>query len=276
MTENAIEGHQRESRHTSGPLPGRNQHNAADMDSPATGLMARIRRPLRGDVSWNWVDVALFLVLAFLAVSVVGFFAVAGIPRLLAIFSFSDEARQAYASLLEEATFYATAIAVLLVVLRSRHGAGTGALGWRRVRWFWIPAAVVGGLVSFKVVDVAATWIQQLFPGAQNGQIPAVQQSFGHLLVVGLLVVSIIAPIAEETVFRGFIYAWMRRHLNVPFSAVLSGAFFALLHFQPIIFVPLLLLGVVLALIYEYSGSIVPGIIVHGVFNAIEIALILH
>jgi len=87
-------------------------------------------------------------------------------------------------------------------------------------------------------------------------------------------------PLAEETFFRGFVYGWMRRHLNVPAAAVLSGCFFAAAHVgwgtstEEILFLPLALLGC------SWHSSMstrltAPGAIVHGLFNLVETLQIL-
>jgi len=95
------------------------------------------------------------------------------------------------------------------------------------------------------------------------------------------VLLSVEVPLAEETFFRGFVYGWMRRQLNVPAAAVLSGCFFAAAHVgwgtssEEILFLPLALLGILLALLYEYSRSLLPGAVVHGIFNLVETLQIL-
>jgi membrane protease YdiL (CAAX protease family) len=57
------------------------------------------------------------------------------------------------------------------------------------------------------------------------------------------------------------------RHLAVLVSAV----FFAAAHLEPVALLPILLLGVVLAYTYEYTGSLVPGMMAHGVNNLVAL-----
>ena len=74
--------------------------------------------------------------------------------------------------------------------------------------------------------------------------------------------------------FRGVLYGWLRARLGVFFSIGLSAALFSLAHMIAQSFVPILILGVVLAIIFERSGSLWPGIMVHGIHNTAIIAVL--
>jgi hypothetical protein len=246
----------------------------------ASALLLPLRGRSRPDrpVPWDWTDVALFF-----AIFLTGLVILDGIleaPPLLRFGSAllggaSAEEKTAVGSLFLETVFYLLGIAVVLGLVLLRRGARAGELGWRRPGLIWIVLAIPAAGVAYLVVTGIGDLIQMLFPAAQNGQVPAVQGEYGHFVGLAIPAVSVVAPIVEETFFRGFIYGWMRRHLNIPAAAALSGCFFALVHFQPVIFLPLAVLGAGLALLYEYSGSLLPGMIVHGLFNLIEIVQIL-
>jgi membrane protease YdiL (CAAX protease family) len=175
---------------------------------------------------------------------------------------------------------YAFAMAVVAILVLGRRRASPRDLGWRMPRVRWIPIAVVSSLAALVVL----TWLLNVEAGlvhVQNAQVSTVQGEYGRQVGIALLLLSVVVPLAEETFFRGFVYGWMRRHLNVPAAAVLSGCFFAAAHVgwgtssEEILFLPLALLGVLLALLYEYSGSLLPGAIVHGIFNLVETLQIL-
>jgi len=235
---------------------------------------SRLERPRRDDVSWDWSDVLLvmlsWLVLAPLAVELADRLASALFRGL------APGARPAATGVLEGVAIYAVVLALIAGSAFLRRHSSWRALGWRRVRWLWIAVAVVVGVACFFVIGEIAGWVQQLlFPTQENGQVKVVRGQYGHSLAFALSTVSVIAPLAEETLFRGFVYGWMRKHLAIAPSTLLSAALFAGVHFEAVIFLPLLVLGAVLALLYEYSGSLLPGAIVHGIFNAIEIVRIL-
>jgi membrane protease YdiL (CAAX protease family) len=85
------------------------------------------------------------------------------------------------------------------------------------------------------------------------------------LLLVGGIVV---APVVEELFFRGFVFAGLRERYGWRKAGLISAGLFAVLHFQPLMVVPILLLGMIFAYLYHRSGSIWPAVIVHVLTNA--------
>jgi len=88
-------------------------------------------------------------------------------------------------------------------------------------------------------------------------------------LLLALLVGALVAPIAEEAFFRGYLFAGLCQHVGFRRAIVLSAMLFALVHILPTSWPPIFLLGVLFALLYEQTGSIWPAVIVHGAINAI-------
>lgn len=88
---------------------------------------------------------------------------------------------------------------------------------------------------------------------------------FGLLAVLG----GIVAPIKEEMLFRGLIYPPLRQALGKGKGMLLTGLFFATLHFDIVRFLPLFIGGVVLTWLYERSSSIWPAIVAHGTWNSL-------
>lgn len=84
----------------------------------------------------------------------------------------------------------------------------------------------------------------------------------------------LVAPIWEEVFFRGLAYTACKRRFGVAAGAALSAVFFALLHSEPLYFrIPIFLLGVCLALLYEFSGCLYVPMLAHAVANAISTLL---
>jgi membrane protease YdiL (CAAX protease family) len=88
-----------------------------------------------------------------------------------------------------------------------------------------------------------------------------------------LLSVSLIAPIAEEVFFRGFLFTAFLQRWPLSVSAILSGLIFGLGHGDLWNAVPLASIGVVLALVYRRTGNLWSNIIAHAVNNGITLAL---
>jgi membrane protease YdiL (CAAX protease family) len=86
-------------------------------------------------------------------------------------------------------------------------------------------------------------------------------------VVTVLVLVGVLVPFGEEIFFRGLAYGALRRVMNRHAAVVLSALFFAGAHVQPLELLPLVVLGMILAYLYDYTGSLVPGMIAHGVNN---------
>jgi len=88
-------------------------------------------------------------------------------------------------------------------------------------------------------------------------------------------VIFLVAPVAEEIFFRGFLYRAVRRRFSVPWSVVISAAVFAIAHIYllsiPVIFVD----GVILALLFEWRQSLATSIAAHAANNLLIFLILL-
>jgi membrane protease YdiL (CAAX protease family) len=90
------------------------------------------------------------------------------------------------------------------------------------------------------------------------------------VLVIALVVV---APIAEETFFRGIVYnAWLRE-FGIRRAIIGSAALFALIHTSIFLILPIFGLGIALAVLYQRTGSLPAAMAMHATFNGITLAL---
>jgi membrane protease YdiL (CAAX protease family) len=85
------------------------------------------------------------------------------------------------------------------------------------------------------------------------------------------LVLGIAVPIGEEMFFRGLTLGALRRRMNRHLAILISALFFAVAHLEPVELLPILILGLILAYTYEYTGSLVPGMIAHGINNVLAL-----
>jgi len=83
-----------------------------------------------------------------------------------------------------------------------------------------------------------------------------------------IITAVIIAPIMEETFFRGFLFAGFRQRYGYQKAALLSSALFAIAHHQAAALIPTFLLGYIFSHLYQKSNSILPGMFMHFLVNA--------
>jgi membrane protease YdiL (CAAX protease family) len=79
---------------------------------------------------------------------------------------------------------------------------------------------------------------------------------------------SIMAPLVEETLFRGVLFPALRERWGVIGGIVLSSSIFAVLHpNMPAGFLPLFVLGASMAILYQRTHSLLPGMVFHALTN---------
>jgi membrane protease YdiL (CAAX protease family) len=138
-------------------------------------------------------------------------------------------------------------------------------LGVRRFRpsaFKWM-AAAVGAYLVFAIAYSALI----LEPEQED-----IADGFGSIPVQILLIVFG-AAIAEEICFRGLLFGGLRERLPRVPAALVAGAVFGALHvFTGISAVPVLIaLGFIFCLLYEKTGSIVPGMLLHMLNNSVAL-----
>ncbi|MFM7509928.1 MAG: lysostaphin resistance A-like protein [Actinomycetota bacterium] len=90
------------------------------------------------------------------------------------------------------------------------------------------------------------------------------------------LVVVVGAPVVEELFYRGLLLGALRkRRWPAVIAAAVSGAVFAAMHFQPLQFPGLFVLGTILALLVLRTGRLGSAIVAHATFNAVTVVALL-
>ena len=88
------------------------------------------------------------------------------------------------------------------------------------------------------------------------------------LTLVSLLEYVIFAPLFEELVFRGLLFAILRRKFRFLPAALISAGIFGLAHGYGVVgLISVCWSGVLWAWIYEKTGSLAPGILAHAINN---------
>lgn len=142
-------------------------------------------------------------------------------------------------------------------------------LGLRRFGWKGLGLALLGLLIYFGVAILFANLIAE--PDQEDlARDLGSDQGVAGTIVAGVSIIGV-APLVEELFFRGFVYGGLRQSIPSWAALLLSGLLFGSLHLAAgniAVGIVLSILGVILAALYEYTGSLGPPILVHMVNNA--------
>jgi len=81
------------------------------------------------------------------------------------------------------------------------------------------------------------------------------------------LFAAIVGPFIEELFFRGFMYGALKKYIGVFWAMMVTAAIFSGLHSNLAGFLPIMMLGMLLAYLYEKTGTLVSSITVHIIHN---------
>lgn len=124
-----------------------------------------------------------------------------------------------------------------------------------------IAFSVLLAFVSWLISHETSEFMQQIWDSTDNI----------ILLIIGI---AIVAPVFEETLFRGFIFSGIQQsHLGTAPAILFSSASWAMIHTQYGAFdlFSIFLLGILFSVARIATGSLWVPIILHGVFNLMAI-----
>ena len=168
----------------------------------------------------------------------------------------------------------AIAAAVGLILVRMRHMTWR-ELGFARPSVRWVFASIVLGCTLVATIEgIERTF--ELSAGHLTAGLIAPNGFSWIGLLGGIVLIGFLAPAGEELYFRGLIYRWLRDQWGPASAAPLSALLFAGAHFYyPLPHMLLVaLLGLVLAIAYERSGSLWVPIGIHAAQNTTVVILI--
>jgi membrane protease YdiL (CAAX protease family) len=164
---------------------------------------------------------------------------------------------------------------------------------WREAFGFnqrWSQALLLGAITACLFMPVGWTlqlgcykgveWAGKQAPrlGLKPEQQQAVQTmqtavTWRNRLALGLVTILLV-PFAEELLFRGILYPWLKQ-VGFPRLALWGTAFlFAAVHVNLVTFIPLMVLALVLTVLYERTGNLLAPITAHALFNAMNFVLL--
>ncbi|WP_407407394.1 CPBP family intramembrane glutamic endopeptidase [Peribacillus sp.] len=132
----------------------------------------------------------------------------------------------------------------------------------------WSFVLIVVSILILIVMDIVGI-------GYENSKTESVQAHLTPIhFVLGFVSAAIISPIYEEILYRGFLYRWLRSKYGLKAGLFLSSFIFMIVHIPNYNVLPVTFIsGLLFAWTYEKTKSVVPGMIIHGTFNAIALIL---
>ena len=101
---------------------------------------------------------------------------------------------------------------------------------------------------------------------SQSYQAVSADQHSANLLV-GLLCYGLVTPFAEELLFRGTLYGYLRRMMKPRMAILLSAAFFGLYHMNSVQGIYGFVMGCLMVYAYEYFGNFKAALFIHSTSN---------
>lgn len=224
---------------------------------------------------WGWWEIGKVLLFIIGGVLVLGLVA-AGIGIVTQI-KFDGPPKLSSTPLFVIATgIYGIVVLAIYLFAVRRADSSWAQIGVRQFAWWWIPLVPILTFAQFFGMFIINTQLILRFTG-KAFENPQIENITGGMrltpidLVLLLILVAIIAPVAEELLFRGLLYPVLRRSWGVTLAIILNALLFGFAHVVLILIPGLFFVGLILAWVRERSGSVIPGMLLHALQNGIII-----
>jgi membrane protease YdiL (CAAX protease family) len=163
-------------------------------------------------------------------------------------------------------------LAALLAVKIVMGGVRPQDVGLRRVAN--VRAAIGAAAALYATYWVVSSLLTVIFGNPPDQELVTDlkhQQDFAVLFGFAMLT-CVVAPLAEEIFFRGYLFTTFARKVGPVWGALLAGSLFGLIHAPNpwLSLVALGVLGVCLCALYWRTQSIIPGMALHALNNSIS------
>ncbi len=185
-----------------------------------------------------------------------------------------------FRSLIAILSFQGAALVLIHRFLRE-HGIGwSEAFGfgiqWKQMLLLGAALALVILPIGWGMQETSAYLMEHLRIQPQEQQSVEVLRAAGgwaRRLVLGVAII-LIAPVAEEMLFRGILYPAIKQSGYPQLALWGTSVFFGAIHLNLAAFLPLTLLALVLVLLYERTNNLLAPIATHSLFNAANFAIL--
>jgi membrane protease YdiL (CAAX protease family) len=175
-----------------------------------------------------------------------------------------------YTTAVNEFVLFAVILALVLWIAR---GLETRDAFGLRAPASWGRAIAIACGVFIAIAVCSRVLNPLLHPGREQGLTPSGWNSArAGAFAVNLVALAVVGPIVEELTFRGLGFTLLERYGNAV-AIVGVGVAFALWHGLVEAFPVLFVFGAALAYLRSRTGSVYPGMILHGLFNALALTI---
>ncbi|HTZ99954.1 MAG TPA: type II CAAX endopeptidase family protein [Candidatus Aquilonibacter sp.] len=278
----------------SGPSDGADPQPAADFSpyndstrsgfEPALpeGFPAPSRRALPDDlrVPWDWIDILLLVIVAFCGIFLIGLLLFSGL-RFAGISAFHSRRSPDFTDALALVAQVVLDLGLLVYLAAQIHlrfrAPFWRTIGWRplglhsRSRGFAYPALVLSGFSLAVIVAFA----EGLFPPKHPLPIQTMTAN-PRVALIFLLTAVLVAPVVEETIFRGYLYPVAARSFGIGPGILLTGTLFGLLHASQLWggwwqIALLVVVGIIFTAVRAATRTVVASYILHASYNALPV-----
>lgn len=133
----------------------------------------------------------------------------------------------------------------------------------------WVPAGAIVYLILTAIVTTVAMSYLTFVDYDQVQETGFTNMGAQTEYVLAFIMLVVIAPIAEELLFRGYLFGKLRKYAPLWISIFITSALFALVHFAWNVGLDVFALSIVLCLLRVISGSLWPSIMLHMLKNGV-------
>jgi len=165
---------------------------------------------------------------------------------------------------------------LVILVIKYFRGLAWLDLGWRNteegralrdILKIWLFTMFVN------MIYIASLLARGIMP-PENALLKLLTEPTWEMLALNIILIAVIAPIIEETLFRGILLGSLKKYCGSWTAIIISAAIFSALHMELFGFIPRLALGIGLGYLYEKYNSLLPAIGLHGFNNFLAVLAI--
>nr|GME14800.1 putative CAAX aminoterminal protease [Ipomoea batatas] len=239
----------------------------------------------RWSVPWNWQTISLTSLACGFSFVLTGLIETAAIPYTgiqVEELSLDEKAEILF---LDQAITTAIVLGVLYTLTKSSNPLPNDiyCYDWRepfnlqRGWLLWAAIGLAGALAAIALTGVAMSSLNSEPPTRETDALVRLLPLIGssNISTLSLLgITGVLAPVLEETVFRGFLMVSLTKWLPSPLAVLLSAAVFSAAHLTPGEFPQLFVLGTALGFSYAQTRNLLTPITIHAFWNSGVILLL--